>query len=124
MNEMKKKKILLVEDDEFLRTLYTELLKDVYELEVAADGDEAYAKIQIKDLDLVLLDIILPKMSGVEVVEKLATEHPEMLKKKIVFLTNLDKNEMVQKVTKLGYGYLIKSDLNPQEFLDKVTQLL
>ena len=121
---MKQKKILLVEDDEFLRTLYTELLKDMYTLEVAADGNEAYAKIQIQDLDLILLDIILPQMSGIEIVEKLKIEHPEVLKKKIVFLTNLDKNEMVQKVTKLGYSYLIKSDLNPQEFLEKVKELL
>lgn len=121
---MKQKKILLVEDDEFLRTLYTELLKDEYALEVAKDGEEAYEKIRIPDLDLILLDIILPKMSGIEVVEKLKAEHPEVLKKKIVFLTNLDKNEMVQKVTKLGYSYLIKSDLNPQEFQNKVKQLL
>jgi DNA-binding response OmpR family regulator len=121
---MKKKNVLLVEDDEFLRTLYTDLLKDIYILDVAADGAEAFEKIQNKNLDLILLDIILPKMSGVEVVEKLKIEHPEVLKKKIVFLTNLDKNEMVQKVTKLGYSYLIKSDLNPEEFLDKVKNFL
>jgi len=120
---MKKKQVLLVEDDEFLRTLYSDLLKDLYTLDVAADGEEAYQKIQNKELDLVLLDIILPKMSGVEVVEKLRSEHPEITKKNIVFLTNLDRNEMVQKVTKLGYSYLIKSDLNPDEFLEKVCTL-
>ncbi|MFH0773286.1 MAG: response regulator [bacterium] len=121
---MKKKNVLLVEDDEFLRTLYADLLKETYTLEVAIDGEEAYQKIQNKELDLVLLDIILPKMSGIEVVEKLKIEHPEVLKKNIVFLTNLDKNETVQKVTKLGYAYLIKSDLNPEEFLNKVKQLI
>lgn len=121
---MKKRKVLLVEDDEFLRTLYTDLLKSEYSLDVAADGEEAYAKIQNKDLDLVLLDIILPKMSGVEIVEKLKSENPDALKKNIVFLTNLDRNEMVQKVTKLGYSYLIKSDLNPDEFLKKVKELI
>lgn len=121
---MKKKNVLLVEDDEFLRTLYTDLLKDLYELDVAADGEEAYQKIQKKGLDLVLLDIILPKMSGIDIVEKLKVDHPEVLKNNIVFLTNLDKNEMVQKVTKLGYSYLIKSDLNPEEFVNKVKTLL
>ena len=121
---MKKKNVLLVEDDEFLRTLYTDLLKDIYVLDVAADGEEAYQKIQNKDLDLVLLDIILPQMSGVEIVEKLKIEHPEVLKKHIVFLTNLDRNVMMQKVTKLGYSYLIKSDLNPDEFLEKVKELV
>lgn len=121
---MKKKHILLVEDDEFLRILYTDLLKDIYTLDVAADGEQAYEKIQIPSLDLILLDIILPKMSGIDVVDKLKTEHPEVLKKKIVFLTNLDKNEMIQKVTKLGYSYLIKSDLNPEEFLEKVKKSL
>jgi len=117
---MKKLNILLVEDDEFLRTLYTDLLKDLYSLDVAADGEEAYEKIQNSKLDLILLDIILPKMSGIDIVEKLKLEHPEVLKKKIVFLTNLDRNEMVQKVTQLGYSYLIKSDLNPDEFLEQV----
>lgn len=121
---MGKKNILLVEDDEFLRTLYTDLLKDIYTLTVAADGVEAYEKIQNKKLDLILLDIILPKMSGVDIVEKLKIEHPEVLKKNIVFLTNLDKNEMVQKAIKLGYSYLIKSDLNPDEFLEKVKNLI
>ena len=121
---MSKKNVLLVEDDEFLRTLYTDLLKDTYNLSVAADGAEAYQKIQDKNLDLILLDIILPIMSGVEVVEKLKIGHPEVLKKNIVFLTNLDRNEMVQKVTKLGYSYMIKSDLNPEEFQKKVKSLL
>jgi len=116
--------VLLVEDDEFLRTLYTDLLKDDYVLSVAADGKEAYEKIQNKELDLILLDIILPIMSGVEVIEKLKIEHPEVLKKNIVFLTNLDRNEMVQKVTKLGYSYIIKSDFNPEEFQKKVKTLL
>jgi DNA-binding response OmpR family regulator len=121
---MKKKNILLVEDDEFLQTLYSNLLKENYSLEVASNGDEAYVKMQNKDLDLILLDIILPKMSGVDVVEKLKIEHPEVLKKHIIFLTNLDRDEMVQKVTKLGYSYLIKSDLNPDEFLEKVKKAL
>jgi len=121
---MNKKNVLLVEDDDFLRTLYTDLLSGVYNLDVASDGEEAYKKIQNPKLDLVLLDIILPKMSGLEVVEKLKIEHPEVLKKNIVFLTNLDRNEMVQKAIKLGYSYLIKSDLNPDEFLKKVNQLI
>lgn len=82
---MKKKNLLLVEDDEFLRRLYTDLLKDDYILDVAIDGEEAYQKIQNRELDLILLDIILPRMSGVDIVEKLKTEHPEVLKKKLYF---------------------------------------
>lgn len=120
-----KKRVLLVEDDEFLRTLYTDLLKaEKYDLEVAKDGEEAYAKMQKPGWDLILLDIILPKLDGIQIIEKMEVEHPEVLKNKIIFLTNLDKNEMIQKVTQLGFSYFIKSDLNPLEFVEKVKSLL
>lgn len=125
MTAISKKRVLLVEDDQFLRTLYFDLLTaEKYDIDVAIDGEAAYTKMQQPGWDLILLDIILPKIDGIQIIEKMEHEHPEVLKNKIIFLTNLDKNEMIQKVKKLGFSYLIKSDLNPQEFVDKVRALL
>jgi DNA-binding response OmpR family regulator len=119
------KKILLVEDDEFLRTLYLDLLSQKkYQVDSAEEGQTAYQKISKGIYDLILLDIILPKIDGIQIVEKLQKENPKSLKQKIIFLTNLDKNEMIQKVTQLGFSYIIKSDLNPEEFCQKVASML
>ncbi|MFA5136492.1 MAG: response regulator [Patescibacteria group bacterium] len=121
----KKKKILVVEDDEFLRTLYTDILsKEHYTVSHASDGNEAYAKIKDGMWDLILLDIILPYLDGIEIVLKLKKEYPDALKQRIIFLTNLDKNEIVEKIKTLGYTYIIKSDLNPEEFVKKIKGIL
>jgi len=114
-------KILLVEDDQFLRTLYVDLLKaDGYTVEEAVDGEEAFNKIKSGSWDLILLDVVLPKMDGFQVINKLKTESPQSLKQKIVLLTNLDKSSLIKEVDPLGLQYLIKSDLTPDQFVNKV----
>jgi len=122
---MDQKKILLVEDDQFLRTLYTDLLKaENFIVEEAVDGEEAYNKIKTCGWDLILLDVVLPKMDGLQVINKLRTESPETVKQKIVLLTNLDKSSLEKEVGQMGYQYLIKSDLNPEQFVNKIKELL
>ena len=65
------KKILVAEDDQFLRELYSDVLKgEGYNIEVAMDGEEAFQKMSKGGWDLVLLDIIMPKMSGLDVMRK------------------------------------------------------
>lgn len=120
------KKILLVEDDEFLRTLYIDLLsQEKYQIDSAENGQIAYEKISKGVYDLILLDMILPHINGMEIIDKLKQENPQALKQHIVFLTNLDsKNEMLQKVAAKGFSYLIKSDLNPDEFIKSVQKFL
>ncbi len=119
------KKILLVEDDTFLRTLYLDLLKqEKYLVDSAEDGLTALKKIQKGGFDLILLDIMLPNLDGLQIIEKLKKDQPNALKQNIIFLTNLDKNEMTQKIKELGFSYLIKSDLNPEQFLEKVKKQL
>ena len=118
-------KILLVEDDLFLRTLYVDLLKGAkYDVDFAVDGDEAFNKITSTKWDLILLDVIIPKMKGPEVIERLKKENPKLLKLKIVFLTNLDKQSETPETNTQGYEVILKSDLNPDEFLKKVKSYL
>lgn len=121
------KRILIIEDEEDLRNLYFGLLTGQgYTVDQAADGEEAYNKIKNGGFDLVLLDIMLPQMDGFEVLEKLiATKPLKQSVDSIVLLTNLSQDQTVARGTELGVmGYMIKSDYNPKQFLDQITEFL
>jgi two-component system alkaline phosphatase synthesis response regulator PhoP/two-component system response regulator VicR len=118
-------KILIVEDDDFLRDLYTDTLKgEGHEIEAAEDGEVAYQKMKQGGFDLVLLDIILPKMNGVDIMEKLSSEPPGTPNKCVLFLTNIDKGEEIKKALQLGNGYLIKSQITPGDLIQEVNLFL
>ena len=122
---MDKKKILLVEDDELLRKLYTDLLKgENYYVEAAADGLTAFNKIKQGGWDLVLLDIVLPELGGVEIVKKLIDDKEAKPNKKVIFLTNLDTGSEIDEIKKLGFEYVVKSSLAPNQFIAKVKSYL
>lgn len=120
-----KAKILVVEDDEFLREVYVETLtSEGYIIDTAVDGDEAYQKIKQDGYDLVLLDIIMPKMDGLEVMKKIKADVITTSNKRIIFLTNLDKDEEIKQALELGDGYLIKSQLTPGDLIKEVALFL
>jgi len=78
------KNILLVEDDPFLIDIYTtKLREESFSIEVATDGKEGLKKLREKKFDLLVLDIVLPKIDGWEILEKLKTELPKEDKVKI-----------------------------------------
>lgn len=119
---MNPKRILVVEDDAFLRQIYTDTLKaENYEVESAVDGEDGFAKMKQGGFDLVLLDILMPKMNGFEVVEKLKTD-PEYKgnNKVIIYLTNLDNEADIKRALALGNGYLIKSQITPGDLVKEV----
>src|SRR3990167_10997145 len=88
-NYMDSKRILLVEDDLLLQKLYSDLLtSEHYYVETATDGMIAYQKMKEGGWDLVLLDIILPKLGGIEIVKKLKDEKNKKIKKKNFFFSN------------------------------------
>src|SRR3989344_8676196 len=110
--------ILLVEDEQYLRELYYEILTDQgYTVETAADGEEGFNKLKRGGWDLVILDIILPKINGLEIMRKLKSDPPTTPNKKTVFLTNLDKDEEIKEALQMGVGYFIKSQINPGSLL-------
>lgn len=115
-------KILLAEDDQFLRELYSDVLTaEGYTVETAIDGEEAYSKLIVGGWDLVLLDIIMPKMSGLDVMKKVAEKGPlQQPNKSVIFLTNLDKGEEIKQALILGNGYLIKSQITPGDLVNEV----
>src|SRR3990167_3844125 len=113
------KKILIIEDDQFLRDFYQELLiAEGYQVEVAPDGEIALAKLSQGGWDLVLLDIMLPKKDGLQILQDIKDRPPACAVGPIVVLTNLGHDTVINKAFVLGAGgYLIKSALNPDEVL-------
>lgn len=124
MNE--KKKVLVVDDEAVLRRAIVDTLKaeeglDVFE---AADGEEAFLSIQKNHPDLVLLDIMMPKMDGLTVIKKLRTENA-LGNTKIMFLTN--SSELSQIATAMASGafdYLVKADWDMKDVVAKVKEKL
>jgi CheY-like chemotaxis protein len=114
-------KILIVEDDAFVMDIYrTKLSQEGYEIIEAQNGIEAMEKLKEVKPDLILLDIIMPYMDGIEVLKKIKKE--ENLKTiPIVLLTNLSQKEDISEALGLGANdYLIKSHFTPSEVLEKV----
>jgi DNA-binding response OmpR family regulator len=118
-------KILIVEDDAVLqRTLQEFLVAEKFEVICAADGEEGIRIAKKEKPDLVLLDIILPKKDGYEVIKELKGDQATT-KIPIVLLTNLGGVHDVEKALELGATtYLIKSDYKLEEVVGKVKEIL
>ena len=122
---MNDKKILVVEDDLFLRDIYDETLRRAgYNVQTAKDGREGLERIKEGGWDLVLLDVLLPEITGIEIMQQLKDVVLPKLNKAVVFLTNMDNPEEIEAMHKLGLEYLIKSDLTPPELLEKIKPFL
>ncbi len=119
-------KIIVVEDDEFLRELYDELLKgEGYDVTLAVDGEEGLNHISEGGFDLVLLDIMLPKMDGLEILRHVKDKSPKLKNGPTVLLTNLGQDSIIKEGFALGAsGYLIKSAMNPDQVLSEVKVFL
>jgi DNA-binding response OmpR family regulator len=119
-------KVLLVEDDLFLRDLYVEVLKEQgFTVFTADDGEEGLRLGQDNpDASIMLLDIMLPKMHGVDVLKKLK-EDTKTAAIPVVMLTNLTEQSVVQESLRLGaIGYLVKVKYTPPQVVDKVKEFL
>ena len=119
---MEKKKILLVEDDQFTRELYVEVLKDAgFDVNFAVDGSEGLTKIKTGGYDLILLDVMMPKMDGLDVLRSLMNNPPKVKNGPIVLLTNLTNDPVIDTAYGLNAkGHLVKSDITPGELVEHV----
>lgn len=119
------KRILIVEDDKFLSEMYATKLKESgFEIEVAYDGEEGLRKMAEFKPDLVLLDIVLPKIDGFEVMQKIKKD-PSFKDINIIALTNLGQKEEVERGLALGADdYAIKAHFTPTEVVAKVKKIL
>ncbi len=117
------KKVLIVEDDVTLRQIYKEYLEQQgFEVSIAVDGEEGIRQIKAVKPDIVLLDLIMPKVSGFEVLE--AVKNNEDTKNiAILVMTNIysDTEELVKKG---AASCLMKSDVTPDKVLKKINEIL
>lgn len=115
------KVILIVEDDPVLLKMYTEKFTfDGFHVLNAKDGEEALTIALKEKLDVILLDIMLPKMSGTDFLEKFR-ENPKGKNVPVIALTNLTEEAEKQRALKLGVkAYLVKAMQTPEDVVEKV----
>lgn len=121
------KKILLVEDEPFLSGMYqTKLKLEGFEVATAADGEEALVKLKADKYDLVLLDIMMPKLNGFAVLKDMrANKSSEVSKTPVIMLTNLGQKSDVEQAMQLGANdYIIKAHFTPGEVVTKIKALI
>lgn len=119
-------KIVLLEDDNLIRTMYADKFKQAgYEVFVCSDGKSGLSSIKKHKPTIVLSDIMMPKMSGLEVLAAMKKEK-SLAKIPFIFLTNLSRSdEDIKRGLELGaVGYLVKSDLTPEEIVAKTKEIV
>lgn len=121
------KKILLVEDEPFLSGMYkTKLQLEGFDVTVAMDGEEALDKIKGDKFDLVLLDIMMPKLNGFEVLKNIRHDsNPGTSGTPVVMLTNLGQKSDIEQGLLLGANdYVIKASFTPAEVVQKINKYI
>jgi len=116
-----KKKILIVEDDEFLRSLTVKRLEsDGYVVAVAVDGETAVGAVTEEKPDLILLDLLLPGLNGFQVLEKIKASD-ETKNIPVIVFSNLGQKEDIEKAKELGANdFLIKANFTLDDVIEKV----
>ncbi len=119
------KKVLLVEDDEFLSSIIkARLSKSGVEITHAKNGEDAIKSLQTSIPDLILLDLILPKMSGFEVMQQIR-ENPQVQNAPIIIISNLGQPEDIQKGKTLGaVEYFIKAKTSIDDLVNNILGFL
>ena len=118
-------KILIIEDDPLMVRMYKKIFEfEKYEVETATDGEEGLKKASSSKPTLILLDIMMPKMNGLQVLEKLKADDSTK-KIPVVILTNLSGQGDAETALKMGaVKYIIKSEYKPEEVTKMVKGIL
>ncbi len=125
MNPTAKHKILIVEDDPLLTKMYTtKFITEGFDVDSAADGEEGLAKATQIQPNFIVLDVMMPKLSGIDMLSRLrATEAGKNIP--VIVLSNLSQEEEAKKALSLGAKeYLIKANFTPSEVVTKVRMYL
>lgn len=118
--------VLCIEDEHFIGELYNRALtKAGYNVSVIGDGVEALAAAQTNQYDIILLDLMVPNLTGIEILRALRDPaRVPALKSKIIITTNLEQREDVRAdIEKQADGYLVKAEITPHELVDFLNHL-
>jgi len=121
-----KKKILIVDDDLFIKDIYSNALNlEGFQVVTSSNGEEGLKKIFTEKPDLVLLDILMPIMDGLTMLEKLRASDESMSSIPVIILSNLGQKEDIDKALNLGANdFLIKSQSDVSQIIDRISNLL
>lgn len=119
------KSILLVDDDLTLREMYSERLKaEGFTVETAKDGEEALQKAADIRPNIVLLDIMMPKINGLDVLKRLKSQAETKDVPVIVLTALIQDREKMESITRGADDYIVKSEMMPGEVIQKVKDLI
>jgi DNA-binding response OmpR family regulator len=118
-------KLIIVEDDPFLLSILAEKLKEAgFDIETAIDGEDGLNKIKSGSFDLVLLDMVLPKIDGFKILEELR-DGSQIKKIPVIVLSNLyDKNNIDKAILLGAREYIVKAYNTPEEIVFKIKSFL
>lgn len=118
-------RVLIVEDEVSLRELYADFLRDSgYVVDVASDGESALDKINRGEWDVLLLDIMLPKLDGMEVLKSITTDSL-LNSKPILIMSNLEDPAIIRRCLEAGAKeFLAKAELTPPDIIAAIERTL
>ncbi len=117
------KRILVVDDEEILRMLISDTLEDLgHEIDEAEDGQEALNKINQQSYDLLILDYMMPNLTGIEVIERLPREIKEEMP--ILMLTAKAQESDRQDVLEKGADFFMSKPFSPGDLVNVVEEIL
>ena len=112
--------VLCIEDEQFIGELYTRALRKAgYQIEVIGDGPRALEAAQTNKYDIILLDLMLPNLTGIEILRALKDPaRVPQIRAKIIIITNLEQREEVRAdIEKQADGYIVKAEMTPNELV-------
>lgn len=114
-------KVLLIEDDLPMVKMYsTKLRKENFEVEVACDGEEGLKRAKEWSPDLVVLDLMIPKIGGMELLEQLRADS-KTKNLPVIILSNLSQEQDIERSKQLGVKeFLIKANFTPSQVVEKI----
>jgi two-component system, response regulator, stage 0 sporulation protein A len=119
-----KKRILLVEDDSDLRLFYSDLLSEQYQVESAVDGEDGFAKAISQKFDLILLDLIMPRLDGLGFLQR-KKDTKSIAKVPVVVMTNIGQEDILKQCFTLGAKcYMMKVNTTPDKVMAIVSEAL
>jgi DNA-binding response OmpR family regulator len=122
MNAASSKKILIVEDESPLRNAVSDILTfEGFQVFQAKNGQEGLEVALKEKPDLILLDLMMPVMDGLSMLEKLREDKPYGAQASVILLTNINDPDKVAQATSAGsYDFLVKSDWNIEDVVRKI----
>jgi DNA-binding response OmpR family regulator len=117
-------KILCVEDEHFISELYARALRRAgYDVTTLLSGEDGLTAAKKNEYDIIMLDLMIPGITGFEVLRKLRAEVPD-LKAKILITTNLDQeDESRGEIERMADGYLIKAEFTPRQLVEIINSV-